>query len=682
MGFNWFQSRKRGNGRRGGLLRALGPSWSASPLRRTVQVVSLCIYLWLFLYVTWPYTSRQAQSWPGWIPVSVDRATGRVLVASDGSLSGPAVGHLIFAADSSSTEDSGLGRFRIAAAERGELTLDPADALGPEQKDRLAVSVGPWRLQEAEPGAWPSHYADNLVSKEILPAELFLVLDPLVSMSAALASWNWIRPLWFVGAILLVSLFFPRGFCGYLCPLGTSIDAMDASVGKHFRLRGGIPGRGWTRLRYFVLAAVLISAAGGVVLTGFVAAIPLLTRGLAFVATPLQTAAVRGWHQVPALAADQWFSIALLVGVFALSLLGPRFWCRCLCPTGAVFSIASLLRINERKLSTDCVGCGKCAEACSFGAIGDDFSTRPADCAFCQTCGGLCPVEAITFGPRSLRRDKTPTTAARQAVEAGLPRRSFLAAGVGVAAAVAGAVAVAAAVRNGRAHGGSSGTTPLVRPPGSMPEAEFLQRCVRCGQCLQACPNDVLQPSPLSQGFEGLWTPRVAADWSGCEPSCNNCGQVCPTGAIRALPLEEKRAARMGLAVVDLKTCLPYAGTSECRLCIDECAAAGYDAIEFLRVGTQLDSEGRPLAESGFLAPVVLRQHCVGCGLCQTRCYGMNVVEKRLLAHSAIVVEAGEGKEDRLAHGSYIALRNAEQRRPEPAGENAPDDDYLPDFLK
>ncbi len=213
----------------------------------------------------------------------------------------------------------------------------------------------------------------------------------------------------------------------------------------------------------------------------------------------------------------------------------------------------------------------------------------------------------------------------------------------------------------------------------------FLQMCIRCGECFKACPNDVLQPLGFQQGLEGLWTPRVNADWAGCDSSCNACTQVCPTGAIRALPLEEKRAARMGLAVVDERTCLPHAGREACQLCVDECAAAGYHAIEFIQVGTRADAEGNPIEGSGHLAPVVQAETCVGCGLCQTRCYGINAAEKGLLRGSAIVVEAGEGKEDRLMTGSYVGLRREESRRREQErrelqGE-AGGKGYLPDFL-
>jgi NAD-dependent dihydropyrimidine dehydrogenase PreA subunit len=150
------------------------------------------------------------------------------------------------------------------------------------------------------------------------------------------------------------------------------------------------------------------------------------------------------------------------------------------------------------------------------------------------------------------------------------------------------------------------------------------------------------------------------------------------------LPLEEKRAARMGLAVVDKKTCLPRARRADCRECVDECAAAGYNAIEFIRVGSEMSDQGVPVADSGYLAPVVLEDKCVGCGLCQTRCHSIHVKGTKRLSESAIRVSAGPGKEDRIVSGSYrdvqaerIKQRKRQQPKPESTGDN-----YLPDFLR
>lgn len=81
-----------------------------------------------------------------------------------------------------------------------------------------------------------------------------------------------------------------------------------------------------------------------------------------------------------------------------------------------------------------------------------------------------------------------------------------------------------------------------------------------------------------------------------------------------------------------------------------------YDAIEYIQVGTQVDDDGNPVSDSGFLAPVVLTDKCVGFGLYQTRCYNINVKQKGLLTESTIIIETGEDYEDRLMTGSYIEL--------------------------
>ena len=484
----------------------------------------------------------------------------------------------------------------------------------------------------------------------------------------------------------MICLLIPRGFCGYVCPMGTLIDLCDWVVGRRvpwFRL--SVVGR-WSRLKYYVLAVTLVAALFGVLLSGFVAAIPMITRAAAYLITPLQTAAERGWHQVPPLGIGQFVSIGLLLAVLGLGLLRPRFWCAYVCPTGALFSVANLLRLTTRGVTSDCIGCGKCVDVCPFDAIKPDFSTRGTDCTFCQTCGGVCPTRAIEFVGRWRATNAANAADDMPDDTPALQRRGFLAAGVGAVASTVGSVGLAVATKATGARLDEPTSRLPVRPPGSLPEQLFLQTCIRCGECLQACPNDVLQPLGFEQGIEGLWTPHVVADWSGCEASCNNCGQVCPTGAIRALPLEEKKVARMGLAVVDHATCLPYAGHSACQLCVDECTAAGYDAIEFRQVGTAVDELGNPIEGTGYLAPVVLSHRCVGCGLCQTRCYAINAKQKKLLKQTAIRIEAGKDKEDRLTHGSYVALRQAEekqrteeqQKRIEQSGA---DGGYLPEFL-
>ena len=504
----------------------------------------------------------------------------------------------------------------------------------------------------AEPDAdavgWPSHYADDFVAREFVEGEIFLALDPLLSISTAITARAWIWSLAWAGVILGIGILVPRGFCGYVCPLGTLIDLFDWAVGR--RVKGfRVERRGWwVHLKYYVLVGTLVAAGFGVLVSGFVAAIPVIVRGFAFALAPLQLGMERGWYQVPPMNGGHFVSLLLFLGVLILGLMGPRFWCRYVCPTGAVFSVGNLFaRATERKVESACIDCGKCVEVCPFDAIREDFNTRTADCTLCQTCGGVCPTKAIQFVERWNRME---LKSLGPVAEISVSRRGFLGAAAGGMVAVLGVESIV----------GANVEQVPVRPPMSVPEEEFLEMCIRCGACFKVCPNSVLQPMGFEGGLDGLWTPRVAADWSGCEPSCNNCGQICPTGAIRALPLAEKRVARMGLAEVE-ENCLPRVGEEACQLCVDECRRAGYDAIEFERVHPEIDEQGMPVEGTGFAAPVMVADRCVGCGLCQSVCHRINVKNRSVLKESAIVVYAGPGKEDRIMDGAYTELRRQEE---------------------
>lgn len=607
--------------------------------------------------------------------------------------------------------------------------------------------------------AWPygsADYTAHREAKELIDAEAFLALDPLVSVSTAIAGRTWVWSLLWAGGILLVGVLFPRGFCGYLCPLGTIIDIFDWLVGKRvtrFRLPEHAHGW-WVHIKYYLLLAVLICSVLGVMIAGVVAAIPVVTRGLQFAGAPLETGLRKGWYLIPPMNAGHFVSLALFAAVLLLGLMRPRFWCRYVCPTGALLSVGNAIRLAERKVEASCINCHKCVEICPFDAIKEDYTTRTADCTLCQTCGGVCPTQSIKFVSR-FNDDSLKAVVDPRHGEQPLSRRGFIA-GTG------GALAIALAGHT--IAGKSASGAPVVRPPGSVPEEQFLDLCIRCGECFKACPNNVLQPIGFEQRGRGIWTPHMVADWSGCEPSCNNCGQVCPTGAIRALPLAEKRVARMGLAIVNETTCLPFAGVEACQMCVDECNSAGYHAIEFIRVHPNMkqtpapadhaepaaqpqpvdegetapmempdlepeafdvpgyeaepvpeagDGEPEPLElpesepeampapegepmpvpatepapapvpapiveqnltpDEGFLAPLVDPLKCVGCGLCQTRCFKINAKTKGLMRESAIIVEAGvdpttkESYEDRIRRGSYVQLRTMRERKAEEA---------------
>ncbi|MFA6471689.1 MAG: 4Fe-4S dicluster domain-containing protein, partial [Candidatus Latescibacterota bacterium] len=148
----------------------------------------------------------------------------------------------------------------------------------------------------------------------------------------------------------------------------------------------------------------------------------------------------------------------------------------------------------------------------------------------------------------------------------------------------------------------------LIRPPGALVEKDFLDSCLRCGECMKACPTHGLQPAVFQAGFEGFFTPVLTPRIGGCEEKCNLCGQICPTGAIRNLPLEEKRYVVMGNATIERNLCIAWEQGKLCLICDEICP---YDAVEFRMVTDEKGTIQRPY---------VIEDKCVGCGLCEKAC--------------------------------------------------------------
>ena len=147
-------------------------------------------------------------------------------------------------------------------------------------------------------------------------------------------------------------------------------------------------------------------------------------------------------------------------------------------------------------------------------------------------------------------------------------------------------------------------TPTLLRPPGAQPESDFLAACIRCGQCVEACPYDSLKLATATQGTATAGTPYLVAREVPCH-LCQNYGEMrcipaCPTQALQ--PLAEKSDVEMGVAVVNPNTCLAWNGVM-CRACWHICPFPN-TAIDF-------DLRGRPN---------VYPESCVGCGLCEFAC--------------------------------------------------------------
>ena len=148
--------------------------------------------------------------------------------------------------------------------------------------------------------------------------------------------------------------------------------------------------------------------------------------------------------------------------------------------------------------------------------------------------------------------------------------------------------------------------SPPLRPPGAIEEDEFTGQCVRCGNCMRACPSKIIHPDTGQAGIMRLLAPVVRYEKEYCIEDCNACTKVCPSGALQNLSLRQKHRYVIGEALLDASLCFLVRGVNDCDICMRSCP---FDAVQIY------------WDEDLYVAyPVVDPSKCNGCGACEVYC--------------------------------------------------------------
>ncbi len=421
-----------------------------------------------------------------------------------------------------------------------------------------------------------------------------------------------------VGVIVLLvalTLIFGRVYCSVICPLGVMQDIISWFAGRRKKNRFSYsPAKNW--LRYAVLAifvttlvagfgavALLVapySAFGRIAQNLFAPIWKLGNNFLAYIAERVDSYAFYSTEIV----IGSWATFAIAaVTLIILSILAwrnGRTYCNTICPVGTVLGALSRFSLLKPIIDTDkCINCGLCARKCKAACI--DAKNHEIDysrCVVCMDCLESCSKNAIKYTIRKGSSKPAPADASR---------RNFLV-GAGLLA------ASAAKAQEMKLDGGYATIIDkekpfknrALTPPGSLSARNMTAHCSGCQLCVAVCPTQVLRPSADLTTF---MQPEMSYEKGYCRPECNKCSQVCPTGAINPITVEEKSSIQVGHAEWNRKNCIVLTDDVDCGNCERHCPTGAITMI----LSDYRDLKSRKI-------PSINKHLCIGCGACENLC--------------------------------------------------------------
>ncbi len=455
----------------------------------------------------------------------------------------------------------------------------------------------------------------NLVAPSIARGLLYLQFVPSLLQyvhTAALGAAGFI-------VIVMFTLLFGRIYCSTLCPLGTLQDVIGFIARRKRQRRGFRFSEPHTALRYSILAltVLLLLSGSGLLLnlvdpfSSFGRISANLFRPVVLFANNLVAVILEQWG-VYALPRVRWavfapsgaaVSMATLLLVTWLAATRGRLYCNTVCPVGTLlglFARISWLRITINQ--DGCKGCKLCEDVCKAGCIDSRQKTVDSSrCVSCCNCLTVCQRNGLRY-ENKWRRRSSP-------VKANQERREFLLnSGVFLLGLAVTPEPTKLIIQSKPTTIPEKVTCPA-SPPGSGSIAHFTATCTACHLCVSACPSRVLVPSLFEFGLAGVMQPRMNYRTGYCNYDCTICMNLCPSGAILPLGVEQKKLTQLGVAKFIKENCVVFTDNTACGACSEHCPTKAVDMVPYANP-----------ANKDLKIPEMKPDYCIGCGGCEHAC--------------------------------------------------------------
>lgn len=425
------------------------------------------------------------------------------------------------------------------------------------------------------------------------PLRFFFEISPLNSISLLLSAKTIYKGMIISIFTIILTLLFGRIYCGWICPFGSLHQFISWLFHRNENYKKLNLYKAFYKTKYYILIFFLISCILSLNLEGFLEPNSFFYRSIISSIYPIIFS-----NFIKSTYSYGWFLGILFFFILSLNFLIPRFWCRVICPLGALLGIFSFSPLFKIEKKNGCTGCLKCIKSCQGGD--EPYKEHyHRECIVCLNCLNECPENILSYSFLGKITEKGKLNLSRRVLFFTI-LSSFI---------------FPEMLKN--SAGRKRFLNPkMIRPPGSLEEKEFLKKCIKCGSCMKICPTNALHPSFGETPIEALWTPILIPKIGYCAEACNLCSLVCPTGAIKPFTIEEKitKPIRIGSAIIDQSKCLPYSFGTPCIVCEEVCPTSPKSIyFEEKEIFTRDGSKKIKL-------PKVDLKYCTGCGICENKC--------------------------------------------------------------